>query len=203
MKRWTNMIILAAVTAGLIFVSVQAADAQPFSGKGMRNGGGPGFGMSSGHGPMGLMGIPNLSDKQLGQILDLQKEMQMSHIKMMNEKQELMEEIQTLSDDPDANRRRLGEIQQRMGAIRLQMSKDRVAQQERMQNILTDEQWEELAIQRAEHMQAKSEMSPESRGPGFRGPRGVRGSGYGMHKGPGMHGHGYGQYPRGSCGWGR
>jgi Spy/CpxP family protein refolding chaperone len=185
MKRWLNMIILVAVTAGLIFVSVQAGNAQPQAGqKGER---GPGMGM--GPGSHGLMNLSSLSDKQLEQMLDLQKEMQFSHIKLMNEQRELMEETRTLSEDPSLNGERLGQVHNRMAAIHLQMDKDRVAQQETMQRILTDAQWEELGVQRAERMKSGSESDRDGRGRGLHGQGGRR------------MGHGHSSYSmRGSCG---
>ena len=200
MKRWTNTIVLMVVTAGLILIGVHVADAQPAGGKGMMPGNEPGFAMNRGHGPMGLMGSPNLSDQQLEQMRDLKNEMQMSQIKMMQEQKELRDELLTLADDPDANRNRLGEIQKRMSDLHLQNEKERVSHEEKMQNVLTDEQWEEFAGQRAEHMKTRSEMDVEGRGAGFRGKRGP---GYGMHKGSGMQGQGFGPAHRGSYGWGR
>ena len=182
MKRIFWSIGLAAVTAGILFIGFGQAEAVPP---------GPGFG-----GMHGLMRNVDLTDSQIDKMLDLKKDMQASHIKLNNERRDLLDEAGKLSDDTEANRNRLGDIAKRLDAIDLQLEKDRVQHHEKMMNMLTDEQWEQIGIDRAQAREAFGDRPMRGRhmGRGF-GPghgRGQGGPGWGQAMAPG----------RGPCGQG-
>ncbi|MCB2211651.1 hypothetical protein KQI52_06010 [bacterium] len=188
MTRIRTFLVLAAVTAGFIFAGFNVANAQPKAGRGH----GPGMGQGPVAGGMGpgmgnLMALPDLSEKQMSQILDLQKDMQLKHFKLHQQRFELMEEMQTLVEDPDANRTRLGQIEKELSEMNLVMDKDRVAQEEMLKNILTDDQWEELAVRKAERRNEMSDEDFQGRGRGRAGMR--QGFGQGScGQGPGFNG---------------
>ncbi len=172
MKRIRTILVLVAMTAGFIFTGFSVANAQPMGGRGM----GPGMGQGPVAGGMGpgmgnLMALPDLSEEQMSQILDLQKDMQLKHFKLHQQRFELMEEMQTLVEDPDANRARLGQIEKELSEMNLVMDKDRVAHEEQLKNILTDDQWAELAVRKAERRNARQDGDFQGRG---RGRAGVR-----------------------------
>ncbi|HEX05306.1 MAG TPA: hypothetical protein ENH10_09175 [Bacteroidetes bacterium] len=190
MKDVSKLMIIAVIMAGFMFAAT--ADAQPMNGGGHGNGGGfgngPGFGMGQ-----GIANLPDLTDSQLERILDMQKDIELKQIKMQREQNELREEFIKLAEDTDANRERLGVIQKRMDEMRLEMGRNHLSQQEQMQEILTDEQWEELGIRHAQAAKERSEGNLNRTGRG-RGTGQGPGMGYGnRYQSGGFGPHGVGQ----------
>ncbi|MBS1262095.1 MAG: hypothetical protein MAG453_01434 [Calditrichaeota bacterium] len=204
MKRSARWILFAAVAAGLVFVSAAPANAQgpwcPY---------GPGKGWAVGPGPHGIWARADLSEKQMDEMLELQKEMQATRLKTVRERRELMEEMRELMDDPDANRDRIGAIGKEIAELDLRLEKQRRAHHEKMVELLTDEQWALIATDRGRGMRGMMQPGPGfgrgncplcpgyGYGPGFYGPR--PGFGRGPRPGYGPHGPGYGR--QGGWGW--